>query len=229
MSTQEGTSKLERTEQALATAARVRQQIINVMISEGLQPSITTLEANAASEAQDIAKQINLGNFNADVITQLDAIVSGQLDDITSTFRDASREIAAAMRQGITTGASLSVLIDDIASIIDTTFLRAQAAVDSAIMAAGRTVTINSGEAAAEATGEKYVYVYTGPDDAKIREFCSKHIGKAYTIDALDKLDNGDNQPKPVSVFLGGYNCRHTLSPIPLPDAQAEGLTIITR
>lgn len=221
-------ARLSRTKESLATASRVRQQILAIMIREGLQPTVTTVEANAAAEAQDIAREVNLGDFNGNAVSQLEAIVSGQLTDITATFRAANEEIAAAMRAGITTGSNLQDVINEIANILDTTFSRAQAAADSAIMAAGRQVTLAATEQASQVTGEVYVYVYTGPDDMKIRPFCSEHIGKAYTLGALEKLDNGDGQPKPVSAYLGGYNCRHTLSPMPLIDAVDEGLEVIT-
>jgi len=45
--------------------------------------------------------------------------------------------------------------------------------------------------------------------DDKTREFCRKHIGEVKTLEEWDKLDNG--QLNPVSVYCGGYNCRHFL------------------
>jgi len=54
---------------------------------------------------------------------------------------------------------------------------------------------------------EKFQYV--GPIDAKTRDFCKHHTGEVKTKAEWDSLDNG--QKNPVSVYRGGYNCRHSL------------------
>ncbi len=64
------------------------------------------------------------------------------------------------------------------------------------------------------------LFTYDGPDDGVIRPFCSRFVGLIVTAQDLDEEDNGD-QPKPVSRFLGGWRCRHSLSPISLEEAQA--------
>ncbi len=56
-------------------------------------------------------------------------------------------------------------------------------------------------------------FKYDGVLDASTRDFCRKHVGKIYTIAELDKLDNGTDL-KPVSVYLGAWNCRHYLTAI---------------
>jgi len=52
-------------------------------------------------------------------------------------------------------------------------------------------------------------YEYVGPGDDITRDFCNDHIGQVKTLKEWDNLDNG--QLGPVSVFGGGYNCRHQL------------------
>jgi len=44
------------------------------------------------------------------------------------------------------------------------------------------------------------------------REFCIKHYNKVYTLDQINKLDNG--QGLSVLFYRGGYNCRHFWKPI---------------
>lgn len=48
---------------------------------------------------------------------------------------------------------------------------------------------------------------YEGPRGALSRDFCRARVGKVYTIDEIEKMDNGQNLP--VLYFCGGYNCRH--------------------
>jgi hypothetical protein len=74
------------------------------------------------------------------------------------------------------------------------------------------------------------LFTYDGPDDGIIRPFCSRFVGMIVTAQDLDEEDNGD-QPRPVSRFLGGWRCRHSLSPLSFEEAAAmveeQGASII--
>jgi hypothetical protein len=52
-------------------------------------------------------------------------------------------------------------------------------------------------------------FQYVGPLDGKTRDFCKSHIGQVKTMEEWNALDNG--QIAPVSIYKGGYNCRHQL------------------
>ena len=56
------------------------------------------------------------------------------------------------------------------------------------------------------------LYLYTGPKDGITRNFCKALINKVLTKDQLNKLNN--NQGLSVRSSCGGYNCRHSLSPV---------------
>lgn len=56
------------------------------------------------------------------------------------------------------------------------------------------------------------LYLYTGPKDGITRNFCKALINKVLTKDQLSKLNN--NQGLSVRSSCGGYNCRHSLSPV---------------
>ncbi len=60
-------------------------------------------------------------------------------------------------------------------------------------------------------------FKYDGIVDSTTRPFCRQRVGKIYTIEELDAMENG--QLNPVSVYLGGYRCKHFLT------AQVPGLT----
>jgi hypothetical protein len=62
------------------------------------------------------------------------------------------------------------------------------------------------------------LFVYLGPEDEVTREFCAERVGKVYSREEIDRWDNG--QGLDVWTYLGGYNCRHQLSPISLEDAE---------
>lgn len=71
----------------------------------------------------------------------------------------------------------------------------------------GRSVTAT----AAVAAGLKN-YLYTGPIDGITRPFCRELVNKVVTDKQLNRLNN--NQGLSVITSGGGYNCRHSWSPI---------------
>lgn len=225
LDTDQGSSKLSGDKAALATVARVRVAIVTELRARG-GVVIDTTEQHAAQAAQAVADGVDLGPFNADTARDIGRLVSGQADEVTKTFEDGAAEIGKAMRAAVATAAPIDDLVDEVARVIDTTYLRAQAAVDAAVMASGRLVMLQAGEDMAEEVGTITVYKVVGPTDGKTRPWCAEHVGNAYTRRALDGDDNGEKQPKPVSAYLGGYNCRHSLAPMTLEEAQAEGLEV---
>lgn len=68
---------------------------------------------------------------------------------------------------------------------------------------------------------DETVYVYQGPDDGVTRSFCSELIGLAFTDRQIRRLDNG--QGLPVMTNGGGWNCRHSWSPMPSSAVRAGG------
>jgi hypothetical protein len=74
------------------------------------------------------------------------------------------------------------------------------------------------------------VYGYGGPIDRITRQFCRDHATattkQVYTRAALNRLTN-PGQPGPVSVYLGGYNCRHSLQPMTREQATAKGYEVV--
>jgi hypothetical protein len=55
-------------------------------------------------------------------------------------------------------------------------------------------------------------FIYDGTIIATTRDFCRERVGKTFTLAELEAMDNG--QGLPVIPSLGGYNCRHYLTPI---------------
>ncbi len=55
-------------------------------------------------------------------------------------------------------------------------------------------------------------FLYVGPLDSINRPFCKKLVGKIITREEIARLDN--EQGLPVSIYCGGYNCRHHWRPV---------------
>lgn len=76
------------------------------------------------------------------------------------------------------------------------------------------------------------LWVYQGPEDSLVREFCQDVLDGSpdgveprdvpiYTSEEIARMDNG--QGLDVSIYCGGYNCRHQWVPVSLERAIALG------
>lgn len=70
------------------------------------------------------------------------------------------------------------------------------------------------------------LYLYTGPKDGITRPFCNELINLVVNKDQMNKLNNG--QGLGVLTYGGGYNCRHSWSPVTEGFVEAAGLTLAT-
>ena len=78
---------------------------------------------------------------------------------------------------------------------------------------------------AADAVGMD-LYLYTGPKDGITRNFCKAIINKVVSKDQLSKLNN--NQGLSVRSSGGGYNCRHSWSPVTSNFVELANLELAT-
>ena len=200
------------------TSAAVLAQVRRRLETEG--ETLTGVVGQRAIEAVAAVLGAPPSTLSVDVRRELDAIVGGQVADVVAVFKMAREEMRDAVSRGITSGGSLADVIEEVRARLSTTYLRASAAVDAAIMAVGRRAVVS---AARELEGElDLIYVYVGPRDAKNRPFCRQWVGKAVTDPA--RLDNG--QGLPADDYCGGYNCRHSWAPTTVETAVAEGIEI---
>jgi len=200
------------------TSAAVLAQVRSRLEQEGER--LTSVVGQRAIEAVAAVLGAPPETLPLDARKELDLIVNGQTGDVVKVFRDAIPEMREAVARGIATGGSLADVIEAVREKLRTTYVRASAAVDAAIMAVGRRAVVS---AAREVEAEiDLVYVYVGPRDNKNRPFCRAWVGKAVTDPA--RLDNG--QGLPVEDYCGGYNCRHSWAPTTVETAVREGIKI---
>lgn len=224
LDTERGGAGLISDKQALANAARVRQQIL-ALVAERQGQVIDVLEQGVAAAADAVAAANDLGDFSAQATRTLQEIADGRADEVAAAFQKGQRQIAEAIAVGLTTGADLSDLIDQVAREVDTSFARAQSAVDTGIVGAGRAVTMRAGREADTDPRDPIVFRYVGPNDSKTRPFCRPILGQCFSDAAISRLDNG--QGLAVDTFGGGYGCRHSWSPILTSEARLQGYTIV--
>ena len=118
-------------------------------------------------------------------------------------------EATRIITQGATNNISTSIISADLLKIASTFKNSTNTWVDTSYSAMMR----SSNVLMAEDNGvKKFKYAGPGKEAPNIRPFCKKHVGQVKTIKEWDALDNGAGQLKPVSVYLGSYNCRHLLT-----------------
>tara|TARA_R100000951_G_scaffold53115_1_gene44776 strand:- start:1924 stop:2835 length:912 start_codon:yes stop_codon:yes gene_type:complete len=93
--------------------------------------------------------------------------------------------------------------------------------VNTQISTYGRSITASI----ADAAGINY-YLYTGPEDGLTRKFCRPLVNLVVSESQMNKLDNG--QGLGVKAGGGGYNCRHSWSPVTKGFIEAAGLKMAT-
>jgi hypothetical protein len=200
------------------TSAAVLSQVRRRLEDEGER--LAGVAGQRAIEAVGAVLGAPPSTLPLDARSELDSIVNGQVGEVVAVFRAAVPEMREAVARGIASGGSLADVVEAVRERMRTSYTRAKAAVDAAIMAAGRRAVVS---AAREVDGDlDLVYVYVGPRDAKNRPFCSAWVGKAVTDPS--RLDNG--QGLPADDYCGGYNCRHSWAPTTVETAIAEGIKI---
>jgi len=134
-----------------------------------------------------------LGVWKGQSLNRFNKLIAGSNDDVTNLF----------------VNATLTDMSDDVfkASIeVLTTTLINQTVTEATTATAG--YYRNSNVLLALDNGLDQ-FIYSGPFGGNIRPFCRDHVGQVKTITEWDEFDNG--QLNPVSVYQGGYNCRHDL------------------
>lgn len=132
--------------------------------------------------------------------------------EITRTAAAIERGIIELVSRSLRRGTSLQRLRDRLRSEFDVQ--------QQHIYTVGNTITASIGRAALLEQSRRDMvqhYRYVGPR-AHARAFCTHLLdqasaGKTWTIDEINRLDNG--QGLPVLYFCGGYNCRHRWEPVP--------------
>ena len=200
------------------TAAQVYRQIVARLEAEGQQ--VISVAGTRALQAVEAVTGEPPSRLSTQVREELDLIMDRAAEDVVSVFRGAAESIREAAQAGIVSGGSLADLVANAADAIGTSHVRAQAAVDAAIMAVGRRSVWAASLELREALD--LVYVYVGPRDEKNRPFCARWVGKASA--RPEDLDNG--QGLPVPDYCGGFNCRHSWAPTPRDVAVAEGIEV---
>jgi hypothetical protein len=157
-------------------------------------------------------------SYDPQSLPQLDLIqaqsASAVFEDvIIPDFKRATRDALLAL----STEVPLDLVKSDLVQRLESSEGRQLTEVKTRISQYGRSITA----AAADQAGLDH-YLYTGPRDGLTRPFCKALIDLVVDDQQMRKLRNG--QGLSVKTSCGGYNCRHSWSPVTESFIQAADL-----
>jgi hypothetical protein len=168
------------------------------------------LASDAGSEAlTPFADRVLIGSvarmgaeFAPNLVTQIATLESMQVQELLLEGDDLARALWQATTRGILNSQPSAVILSDLATVLDDTKPHIETLYDTNVSIFGRQV-----EALSAGDAPETRFAYLGPVDEKTRDFCLERVGKVFTREEIDAMDNEQLD----NVFLtgGGYNCRH--------------------
>jgi hypothetical protein len=186
-------------------------ELKNFLISEGLGDAIAYFEQSQLDIVQltnEAMKAIDPNFISGDIniiSSTIQRTVSSVFDD--SVIPDLTKAIKNTVNSALVIGSTKAPL-DALASEFLKSVGKNTTQARLKIAEFGRsTQAIN-----AEAAGLD-LFLYVGPKDGITRPFCRKLVGKVLSKSQINRLNNGQGAG-PVLTTGGGYNCRHSWTPI---------------
>ena len=134
-------------------------------------------------------------------------------DVIAPDFKSAVRSALTSVVQNI----PLTVVKSNLEMRLQRSTGRQLTEIKTQISEYGRSIT-----ATAAAAADLDLYLYTGPVDGIVRPFCKQLVNIVVDEKQMSQLNNG--QGRPVKTSCGGYNCRHSWSPVTAGFVEAADL-----
>lgn len=180
---------------------RIRDEVRRILQKLGYAESLLS---DLVSEIGTFSDSLSATTATAEERERLSTIVNTAGNQFAQTKRGLLRDVVDVVHEGIKNDTP----IRDIRRGVDKKlsgkrFGQAETITQTALAAADRAGVYEDRDA-------EQLYRYDGPPAD--RPFCKTHLGKTYTLADLKALDNG--QGLPVELYLGGFNCRHVLTPI---------------
>ncbi len=186
-------------------------ELKNFLISEGLGDAIAYFEQSQLDIVQltnEAMKAIDPNFISGDIniiSSTIQRTVASVFDD--SVIPDLTKAIKNTVNSALVIGSTKAPL-DALASEFLKSVGKNTTQARLKIAEFGRsTQAIN-----AEAAGLD-LFLYVGPKDGITRPFCRKLVGKVLSKSQINRLNNGQGAG-PVLTTGGGYNCRHSWTPI---------------
>jgi hypothetical protein len=202
----------------VARAARLlklRKEIRAAVTDAGYSGLVTRASIDAVSAMADAAT----GSRLIAAAAQLGAVSPARLHALASLMRAdllglgdvLAQQLWRASMTSIYTATPHDKIVSALAKVFDRTRAQVQTLFDTQVSVVGRQIVADD-----RARDPAQAYLYVGPIDGVVREWCLDHLGKVYTRDRIEAMDNGQ-LPNPF-LTAGGYNCRHSWLSVSEPE-----------
>ena len=185
-------------------------QLLDLILRGGLGLAVDDFIESSEKIRSTIEKSFEtIGiEYNPQMIPQLDLIQAQSAnavfeDVIIPDFKRATRDALLSL----STQTPFDIVKSELEQRLESSEGRQLTEVKTRISTFGRTITAKI----ADEVGLEH-YLYTGPKDGLTRPFCKALINKVVDEKQMRKLRNG--QGLSVKTSCGGYNCRHSWSPV---------------
>jgi hypothetical protein len=192
-------------------AAKTLGGLESAMEEAGLKERYNSIKALFKAEFKAVAEEFKDTTGKAALLSDftkqnLDTLVNQRLDMAATYITDYLGDVHTAVLDSVIAGKSV-VPAEVIATASPRIFANLQTEITTTVMAYQRVLHL---EKADKAGTDKFLYI--GPLDSITRDFCRENVGRIFIRQEIDAMDNG--QGLPVSIYCGGYNCRHHWRPV---------------
>lgn len=206
-------------EQSAKESARIIGKVQTLLEKAGLSDEIAGIKAIYQKEIANVEhtfKTLGANRVLSDTdMTSVEALISFDTSRINDAVAAKIGDVKATMMRSI-----LGDVPSPLAGILDTRLGSDWATeINTSLQAFSRSITVQKSKDLGFDLME-----YIGPDDAITRPFCEDLLTRnppIYTMKEIEKLKNDSDLP--VSIYGGGYNCRHHWRPISEENAKAAG------
>lgn len=214
--------RLVRTHQGLGRAIRMRQDLGSALVKAGLRSLLdTAIEERLDSLANQVlatnsiaARAAELTPLDIDSIVALKELRLADLLDWSGGMTVDAWRITV---DGVLGLRPVDDLVTDLSDLLDVNIAKARTLYDTSVSTFSRQVGL------LHTTGEPdELFYYAGPVDSVTRDFCLKRVGKVFSRDEIEDMDN-HQLPDPL-VTGGGYNCRHAFKAVSFLDQELQHL-----
>lgn len=198
----------------------LRKEIRQALEASGYTRLVTRASLDAVERMAAVAQRSRLANAGA----ALGGVMPKRLEVLAGLMRADLLGLGDTLAHQVWRSAVMATYTDQpaqkivatLAKTIEKSRAQAQTLFDTQVSIIGRQIvaTAPTGRSA-----DKQAYMYVGPVDGVVRDFCLDLVGKVFTMDRIEQMDNG--QLPNVFITSGGYSCRHSFLAVSDPALEA--------
>ena len=207
----------------LLASSKALLELLQLLMAGGLDVAIDKFITHQQTIRDAVNKTLQASNIELSTIgAQVDILSTQNVSDVfENTILNSVKQSVRDSLNDLIVDVPLKTVMSNMQKRMQRAEGRQLTEVKTKLSQYGRSITAI---AAAEADIDHFLY--TGPDDGVTRDFCEALVNKVVTSKQMRRLDNG--QGLSVKTSGGGYNCRHSWSPVTQGVIKAANLQLAT-